>query len=217
MITGNSPLWSLSYEWWFYMLYLPLITLVSWDHRRNVLIFAVNTGLTLLYTIHPTFFFRLGMYFAIWWAGAQAAACYRLYSGRLLFPPLMVPIANLVVITLILTVSALRDAGSGTARVNTGLHPWLEPRHFAFALLSLGPTKAASPLTGRFLQRRVCNAWPAVGTRIGSLVPIESNSVGTSQASSGLFRLSGVFAGGNREHGEPGTGVGDVMGFIVTE
>jgi peptidoglycan/LPS O-acetylase OafA/YrhL len=72
---GNFPLWSLSYEWWFYLGFYAL-----WRYRpdglrdRDV---AVAGALgVLVYAVAPNQFALFFAYFPIWWAGARLAHLY---------------------------------------------------------------------------------------------------------------------------------------------
>jgi peptidoglycan/LPS O-acetylase OafA/YrhL len=67
---SNGPLWSLSYEFWYYML-LPCLALVCWRGvaaRRRVLLGAVAA--TILLGVGP----KIAVYFLIWLMGAAVAA-----------------------------------------------------------------------------------------------------------------------------------------------
>ena len=46
---GNGPLWSLSYEWWFYMLFFPLCTFVRHSSHASTIAFFVSTVASVVY------------------------------------------------------------------------------------------------------------------------------------------------------------------------
>ena len=74
---GNSPLWSLSYELWFYLLY-PFIMMIF---VRSIKLAHLAVGVTCvlsytIYIIHPNHFLVMTAYFASWWAGAAVAEAY---------------------------------------------------------------------------------------------------------------------------------------------
>lgn len=75
---GNSPLWSLSYELWFYAAFpLALRLFNAAPVRTN---HAIGIACTLLYAsfiVSPNHFSLVGSYFLLWWAGAVAADSYR--------------------------------------------------------------------------------------------------------------------------------------------
>lgn len=132
----NSPLWSLSYEWWFYMLYFPLATCLAREGSRNALVLGGSVLAAIAYVFEPHFVSRLLMYMAIWWSGVYLSNRYLLGEKIRLsnvWPILLV----LSAITLVLAVNAYfaRRAGS---LAGIGVHPLLELRHVAFALVALG-------------------------------------------------------------------------------
>ncbi len=77
----DTPLWSLKFEWWFYMLY----PLAWWLSRRSIALATVAVALGLFLSFHPAL---LGMrllsdvlrMMLIWWMGALLAD---VYVGRL--------------------------------------------------------------------------------------------------------------------------------------
>ena len=72
----NGPLWSLSYEWWFYMLYFPIANLKMSTTVRDRMVFCAAIGFAMLYIVLPQYFVRIGMYLAIWWVGVRLADAY---------------------------------------------------------------------------------------------------------------------------------------------
>ena len=131
----NGPLWSLSYEWWFYMLYWPVQRYLPATARRNVIVLVSAVLAAGLYAFWPHFIPRLLMYFGIWWAGVMLADAYcqgQLRDARTYLSP-MVAIG---LITLINGTPVLLDY-LGPETVLLGRHPFLEFRHAAFALFSL--------------------------------------------------------------------------------
>jgi peptidoglycan/LPS O-acetylase OafA/YrhL len=127
---GNSPLWSLSYEWWFYILYFPI---VRWVPKSNSgLVYSLGLLAALSYVMFPNFLNRELMYFVIWWSGVVLARLYLDKEGIKLvrlFPVLSV----LLGISVILGANAyLNYTGKGV-----GLSPVLELRHFLFSIVAL--------------------------------------------------------------------------------
>jgi peptidoglycan/LPS O-acetylase OafA/YrhL len=67
----NWPLWSLSYEWWYYML-IPLIWLVPQARRADVVV-GVSIVSAIVYRVHPFGpLAYLGCWY-LWWAGLELA------------------------------------------------------------------------------------------------------------------------------------------------
>lgn len=71
---NNGPLWSLSYEWWFYMIYY-LIQKYANGHEFKV-VFIIVLSSTLSYLIFPFFINRVLIYLVIWWSGVEIATLY---------------------------------------------------------------------------------------------------------------------------------------------
>ena len=68
---GNSPLWSLSYEWWFYMIYILLVTLFGDFGKRTAVVIALGIVGALLYGWCPNWIVRIAFYLSIWWSGVM--------------------------------------------------------------------------------------------------------------------------------------------------
>ncbi len=128
---GNSPLWSLSYEWWFYILFI----LVSLNVKENVsnLIYAIGTISAITYLIYPNFINRELMYLIIWWIGTDIARLY-IRKQKISFKSLSIPLYILGLNILILFVNIETHKRNITA---IGRSPILEFRHFSFAFLCL--------------------------------------------------------------------------------
>ena len=73
---GNGPLWSLSYEWYFYMLF-PLVVFLfkarSFKIDRVYIITLFSFIFWMLYLFLPNHISLVLSYFAIWWIGAELA------------------------------------------------------------------------------------------------------------------------------------------------
>lgn len=70
----NSPLWSLSYEWWFYVLFFPLNRI-----RPALATWLVSGGMAaaaVAYVLDPGFLSRLIMYLGTWWIGLEMTRSY---------------------------------------------------------------------------------------------------------------------------------------------
>lgn len=128
---GNQPLWSLSYEWWFYMLFFALINIAKKHTSRATYSISILAAIT--YLVYPNFFNRELMYLAIWWAGADMATLY-LKGTSFSLGSLKVQLAALLVITIILASNTIINKN---ATATIGMSPFLELRHFAFSLLAI--------------------------------------------------------------------------------
>ena len=130
-VFGNNPLWSLAYEWWFYMLYFPLVTRVGNLQRLSQIVFGVSIASAVVYAFWPTFLPRLFMYGAIWWSGVFLADLY-LRGQPITLKSCFIPLLALTLISIALLVKVLlwRQAGGVLA---LGKHPLMELRHTGFA------------------------------------------------------------------------------------
>lgn len=72
---GNGVLWSLSYEWWFYMLFFVLSDRIK-SSKLNTWVNIITITAAISYLIYPFILNRIVMYFAIWWIGVRFAETY---------------------------------------------------------------------------------------------------------------------------------------------
>lgn len=131
----SSALWSLHYQWWHYMFYYPVNQLLQ---RRYQAIVVGSIGIvsTLLYFVHPSFVFRLLIYFPIWWVGVEMARSFLKYQ-RVRVQDIRISIMSLLVIAGLLMI----DTGLFIFQGNPysfGIHPFLETRHFVATLVAIG-------------------------------------------------------------------------------
>jgi peptidoglycan/LPS O-acetylase OafA/YrhL len=82
---GNSPLWSLSYEWWFYLLFLPVwFLLKNQPSKQQYMAAAISIVGFGTYLLCPNQFSIIAAYFMMWWSGVELAREY-LEKGRITF------------------------------------------------------------------------------------------------------------------------------------
>ena len=68
----NMPLWSLSYEWWFYMMFFPINRWVCERWQKYVVFGLCGLGLTInFFWSNPAGWFLV--LFPIWWVGVELA------------------------------------------------------------------------------------------------------------------------------------------------
>ena len=132
---GNDPLWSLSFEWWFYMLFFPLTTYIRSERWRDNTVFTLSVVSAALYVVEPNFLTRLCMYLGIWWSGVYLAQC---YLRNDLDRPMAIakPLLTLVLIAVAMLVNVLVQRAQG-AHITFGYYPVLELRHTLFAVVAL--------------------------------------------------------------------------------
>tara|TARA_B100001093_G_C26725597_1_gene969778 strand:- start:119 stop:1123 length:1005 start_codon:yes stop_codon:yes gene_type:complete len=129
-----SALWSLHYEWWFYMLFYPVSTYIE---KRKQVIFVCYAAIisAMVYLIYPGALPRLTMYFLIWWTGVELARSY-IVNQRVRVKDLRFSGCSLILVSLILVVNILTYLNSGE-NMSYGMHPVLEFRHFVAAIFTL--------------------------------------------------------------------------------
>ena len=128
---GNSPLWSLSYEWWFYMMYFPINKYVP-SNIKNFIVLLLTSISSIIYYFEPEFLSRLFMYFSIWWAGVILADTY-LKKSDIRLIDIRWPVVILFTVCSINLFSCYMFFQSEEA-ISIGVHPILELRHHLFAL-----------------------------------------------------------------------------------
>lgn len=93
---SNAPLWSLKYEWWFYMLY-PLMLLVN--KRRVILSLVCVAVISAISIAGWSWGIQLAddvfAYFFCWWLGCLSAD---MYAGRIKVPGWLIFIATLALL-----------------------------------------------------------------------------------------------------------------------
>jgi peptidoglycan/LPS O-acetylase OafA/YrhL len=127
----NSPLWSLSYEWWFYMLFYPVVTLVKTEKSQSNIVFCMAVISSLAYVAYPNFTTRLLMYMGIWWAGVYLSNV-SIAGLQIGFATLKKPIFSLLAICVILYANYYFTQPL-VESMSIGVHPFLEFRHMLFA------------------------------------------------------------------------------------
>ncbi len=131
----NLPLWSLSFEWWFYMIFFFAFTMLG--NKASRFVYATGIIAALIYLIYPFFLNRELMYLVIWWSGAEIA---KLYAAKkdINIKNLLSPLLSLSTIFIILVCHALLYKNQNPAQelefVRT---PLVELRHFGFSVIAI--------------------------------------------------------------------------------
>ncbi|MBI5692936.1 MAG: acyltransferase [Verrucomicrobia bacterium] len=127
---GNTPLWSISYEWWFYMLFYPLYRYVPEDRQR-----AVAVGISLFglfsYEVFPNQVSIILEYFLCWWTGVEIAKVWLKGEPLGLYRLRHIQYCLLAMIALL----SVRVLVKGWSSV--GEHPVIELRHYVYCYLLL--------------------------------------------------------------------------------
>jgi peptidoglycan/LPS O-acetylase OafA/YrhL len=128
----NSPLWSLSYEWWFYMLYFLIQKFIT-NKGKDILVYGLAAASALLYLYYPVFLPRLLMYMSIWWVGVSLSNLY-IKNDLISIEKLRLPLICIAFICFVNAVRVFDSLDSGTY-LSVGVHPALELRHHLFAMV----------------------------------------------------------------------------------
>jgi len=127
-----SALWSLHYEWWFYMLYYPIKTSVDQRYQSYVVAFFSFIA-ALIYINLPYPLPRLVMYFVIWWIGVDMAHSYTT-RGKVSVLDIKASYFGAFAVACILIPKCLAQ----NANIQLGVHPYVEPRHFMAVIMIVG-------------------------------------------------------------------------------
>ena len=109
----NYPLWSLSYEWWFYMMFFPLFFYLRKRRFQTLfphiyLILLISLTGWVLYLVIPNFFFLVMTYFLLWWSGVACAEIY-LTQKNFTFKNLIPVFISLFVMSVAISLPILYD------------------------------------------------------------------------------------------------------------
>jgi len=120
---GNLPLWSLSYEWWFYMMFFPLYRFVE-ARAQLPIVTAAAVGAVIAYNathFQPLLFIA---YFPLWWAGVEIARA-KARGEPIPFGRILMSLALTAATFAAYLIAAMAAGGP----IRLGLHPVLELRH----------------------------------------------------------------------------------------
>ncbi len=126
---GNGPLWSLSYEWWFYMLFFVIVNTVK--EKTSAIVYIIGTISACTYLIYPNFINRELMYLIIWWVGGDMAKLF-FNKKEITFNVMKIPLFVLFLNTLILFINLRLHYNKDQSNA---FSPFLEFRNFGVTFI----------------------------------------------------------------------------------
>ena len=128
--SGNPALWSLSYEWWFYMLFFIVWKKYDYFNQIKPVLFITFSGF-ITYQLIPNQISLFCSYFLIWWIGVELAKQYKngdnIKNLKLSFSWLIL----LMFLNLINSILYKLNGGS----LSFGIYPILQLRHTFAAVI----------------------------------------------------------------------------------
>jgi peptidoglycan/LPS O-acetylase OafA/YrhL len=139
----NNALWSLSYEWWFYLMFFPLWKRLCAQKCSGI---WYVLGMSLLawfgYLLAPSHLWLVVAYFILWWAGLELCRAY-VERGRVDWIGVRTPVC---VLSIMAAASAIPVLTADRATLDFGLFPLLIVRHFLMAVFIVAALVAWSKL-----------------------------------------------------------------------
>lgn len=133
---GNGVLWSLSYEWWFYMLFFLLSDRIK-PKKLNFWVNVITITAAISYLFYPFILNRIVMYFAIWWIGVNFAETY-LHGETYTFASIKKYAYILLFILGILGLNLyINFEYTKVYDYPLVAYPFVELRHFTFAFIAM--------------------------------------------------------------------------------
>ncbi|WP_169303309.1 acyltransferase family protein [Pedobacter cryophilus] len=129
---GNAPLWSLSYEWGFYLLFPFVYIAIGNKDSRLFYIMFISFISMLAYILFPNHLFLIPAYLIIWWCGLELSSLKTILSNKT-FNVKRAFIAFFPILLLLTITTIYRQVNFGEFRA--GVYPLLFLRHFTFAFL----------------------------------------------------------------------------------
>jgi peptidoglycan/LPS O-acetylase OafA/YrhL len=154
---GNLPLWSLSYEWVFYLLF-PFIFPVIKNYSSRVHFVGTFSLINLIvYILFPNHIALVFAYFLIWWTGLELGNYFLGNSNK-------THIRNLVfyylLIILVLIINCFIYHKS-VKHIEPGIYPYILLRHYGFAFICLFCTVYLNSLAQKFISLLKPFSWIA--------------------------------------------------------
>lgn len=130
---SNAPLWSLAFEWYFYMLFYPINKYINAKYANKVVLGISLVGYVTFFLV-PNQLSAVLLYFLIWWTGVELARSYVNFN-YIHFKNISFMIAGLMLLLVLLAVPVIKLRGT----LNSfGAYPFIQLRHFSSTLILIG-------------------------------------------------------------------------------
>jgi len=127
-IFNNNPLWSLSYEWWFYMIFFFHFSFFRNHPEKQELFLAIAFVISVIGLITYKIFYNqislFLMYYYIWFSGAYSYFIFKTFSGRNRYISILI-VGYLCIIAIYTYLFIFNEQISHLVD-----HPVLEVRHY---------------------------------------------------------------------------------------
>ena len=141
MYMGNTPLWSLAYEWWFYMFYFAVRKVAAMGASRpetrvqaqRLVVLGISVAGWGTDVLWPNPLGHVASYFILWWLGVELAREY-LDRGAVSVRRQLPMVSAAAGIATLWGVTAVLQAPDA---IDWYVHPGLTFRHFATTLVLL--------------------------------------------------------------------------------
>ena len=130
----NDPLWSLSYEWTFYLAFFPTVWLLAARPAlQKYAVLGISSLAFLAHRLAPNPIAMFLIYYVIWWSGVELAREY-LETGRITLRAQFVPMASIAAVAGLWLAALLADPSIRFEKTAPGV---IELRHFVTVLASM--------------------------------------------------------------------------------
>ena len=132
----NHALWSLSYEFIFYLLYFPIIQLCTTSKKQITVVLLTSIFGWVSYLLIPNHLSVVLSYLIIWWTGVECAKIYIKHNSFSLNK--LIPIFScLIVMSILSLIPVIQNIVKGDFKFNPIMYPIITARHFIFATIIL--------------------------------------------------------------------------------
>jgi len=99
---NNGPLWSLSYEWWFYMLYIPILKIFR--QKSSIIVYTLGIAACIAEQFYPAspLFTRFPIFLMVWWFGVDLANVYLNNNRKIDLQDIKYQLAALIIASVLL-------------------------------------------------------------------------------------------------------------------